>query len=96
MTNVHGTKYFNKVYGTVQELGIQAFMEQSSTKFIDLFINNMELTIIFPECSAFSNLKNLKSFCEKKNAFDCAGIRAQVFGLMSDISFSTGRSPYIA
>ena len=25
--------------------------------------------------------KNLKSFCGKKNAFDCAGIRAQVFRL---------------
>ena len=28
-----------------------------------------------------SNLKNLKSFCGKKDAFDCAGIRAQVFRL---------------
>ena len=49
----HRKKYFNKVYRTVQELGIQAFTEQSSTKFIELFIINMELSIIFPEFSAF-------------------------------------------
>ena len=34
----------------------------------------------------FSNLKNLKSFCGKKDAFDCAGIRAQVFRLPVDCS----------
>ena len=30
-------KQFNKVYRTVQELGIQAFTEQSSRKFTELF-----------------------------------------------------------
>ena len=36
-----------------------------------------------------SNLKNLKSFCGKKGAFDCAMIRAQVFRLpaQSKVSF---------
>ena len=49
----------------------------------------------------------MKILCGKNDAFDCAGIRAQVFRLpadcsnhwatqASDISFSTGRSPYIA
>ena len=33
-----------------------------------------------------SNIKNLKSFCGKKDAFDCAGIRAQVFRLPVDCS----------
>ena len=31
-------------------------------------------------------LKNFKSFCGKKDAFDCAGIRAQVFRLPVDCS----------
>ena len=34
----------------------------------------------------FSNLKNLKSFCGKRDAFDCAGIRARVFRLPVDCS----------
>ena len=33
-----------------------------------------------------SNLKYWKSFCGKKDAFDCAGIRAQVFRLPVDCS----------
>ena len=41
------------MYRTVQELGIREFREQSSTKFIELFIINIELQIIFPECYAF-------------------------------------------
>ena len=32
------------------------------------------------------NLKNLQFFCGKKDAFDCAGIRAQVFRLPVDCS----------
>ena len=32
------------------------------------------------------NLNNLKSVCGKKDAFDCAGIRAQVFRLPVDCS----------
>ena len=32
----------------------------------------------------FSFLKNLKSFCGKREAFDCAGIRARVFRLSVD------------
>ena len=31
-------------------------------------------------------LENLNSFCGKKDAFDCAGIRAQVFRLPVDCS----------
>ena len=50
---LHGKKKFNKVYRTVQELGIQAFTEQSSTKFIELFTINIKLSIILPECSTF-------------------------------------------
>ena len=34
----------------------------------------------------FINLKNLKSFCEKRDAFDCAGIRAPVFRSPVDCS----------
>ena len=33
--------------------------------------------------------KNLKSFCGKKDVFDCAGIRAQVFWLPVDQKFQT-------
>ena len=61
--HIHGKKYSNKVYRTVQELGIQAFTEQSSTKFIELFIINMELSIIFPECSAFY-IEKFYKFCK--------------------------------
>ena len=35
--------------------------------------------IFFRENILYYFLKNLKSFCGKKDAFDCAGIRAQVF-----------------
>ena len=35
-------------------------------------------TLISHECKLNSNLKNLKSFWGKKDAFDCAGIRARV------------------
>ena len=33
-----------------------------------------------------NNVKNLKAFCGKKVAFDCAGIQAQVFQLPVDWS----------
>ena len=36
----------------------------------------------------YSNLKNLKSICGKKDAFDCAGIRAQVFRLIENPKFN--------
>ena len=32
----------------------------------------------------YNNLKNLKSSCEKRDAFDCAGIRARIFRLPLD------------
>ena len=48
-------KKFNKVYRTVQELGIKAFTGQSSTKII-------ELSKIFPECSAFY-IEKFYKFC---------------------------------
>ena len=56
-------KEFSEVYRIVQELGIQALTEQSSTKFIELFIVNIELSIIFPECSAFY-IEKLYKFCK--------------------------------
>ena len=34
----------------------------------------------------FPNLKSLKSFCGKRDAFDCAGTRARVFRLLVDFS----------
>ena len=40
----------------------QAFTEQRSTTFIELFIINMELSIIFPECSAFY-IEKFYKFC---------------------------------
>ena len=36
-----------------------------------------------------NNLKNLKSFCGKRDALNCAGIRARVFQLPAKISSST-------
>ena len=44
-------------------------------------MNNNELVIIDNN----SNLKNLKSFCGKRDAFDCAGIRARIFRLLEII-----------
>ena len=35
--NVDGKNLFNKVYRTIQELGIQAFTEQSFGKFTEVF-----------------------------------------------------------
>ena len=55
-------KKFNKVYRTVQELEIHAFTEQSSTKFMELFIINIEFSIIFSECSAFY-IEKFYKFC---------------------------------
>ena len=55
-------KKFNKVYRTVQELGIQEFTEQSSTKFIEFIIINIELSIIIPECSALY-IEKFYKFC---------------------------------
>ena len=43
-------------------MGIQAFTEQSSKKFMELVIINMELSIIFPECSAFY-IEKFYKFC---------------------------------
>ena len=40
--------------------------------------------LIFSGKIFFATLKNLKSFFEKKDAFDCAGIRAWVFRLPVD------------
>ena len=51
----------------------------------DAFFLKLKNTIVKIDIKSFSvlkNLKNLKSFCGKKDVFDCAGIRAQVFQLL--------------
>ena len=53
---------FNKVYRTVQVLRILAFPKQSFIKFMELFIINIELSIIFLECSAFY-IEKFYKFC---------------------------------
>ena len=72
------------------------------------FYSCEQQTVIFSK-SFFKYLfsKYLKIFLWEKDAFNCVGIRAQVFRLpvdcsnhwaaqTPDISFSTGRPPYIA
>ena len=52
------------------------FVNKIYLKFFFIFHYN-----IANKCKLNSNLKNLKSFCGKKDVFDCTGIRAQVFRL---------------
>ena len=55
---------------------------------IEYYKNNYQYLLklyLAQNISVIQILKNLKSFCGKKDAFDCAGIRAQVFRLPIDL-----------
>ena len=77
-----GKNKFDKVYRTVQELGIQDFTGQSSTKYIELFIINIEVPIIFPERSALY----IEKFYKFRRTLFCKCLYPQL--LNSSISFT--------
>ena len=66
-----------KMFATVYIIG-GSLVKYQIKYFPDRCPRRQFQTLILQQCKLNLNLKNSKSFCGKRNAFDYAGIRARV------------------